>query len=182
MAGTDLVVFTFPDEDGSTTALQRIVTAKQENTHVPLIAVNDAAVAIKNDRGKVKVRQTLESAIKGSRVAGGGFWGLLIGLLFGGPLLGAVIGAGIRAFSNRNIDFGIDNDFIADVSNSLEPGQSALFLLAADTTPADIDQALGDHDGTLFHTTLSDETTDAMNDLAGDDEITSALAAEDEEG
>ncbi len=180
MAGNDLIVFTYPDENQATVALQRVVTAKQENTHVPLVAIDDAAVAVKNDKGRVKVRQTLESAVKGSRVASGGFWGLLIGLLFGGPLVGALVGIGLRTLSNRQIDIGIDNTFISAVSDSLAPGQSALFLLTDGATPDAIDEALGDHDGTLFHTTLASETTEALSDMAGDESITTALEADDD--
>ena len=178
MPDLDLVVFTYESEDAAASALGQIVTAKKDNTQIPLVAVTDAAVAHKNDKGKVKIRQTLESAVKGTSVAGGGLWGMLIGLLLGGPLLGALIGMGIRALGNTGLDLGIDNTFISTVSDALAPGQSALFLLTSNTDPADINRALGDHGGTLYHTSLSAEASAALTDLAGDETIAQALSAD----
>ena len=54
-----------------------------------LLDLEDAAVAIKDEHGKVKLHQTLNLTAAGA--ASGGFWGTLIGLIFLNPLLGFVI-------------------------------------------------------------------------------------------
>jgi uncharacterized membrane protein len=63
---------------------------------------------------------------------GGGFWGMLIGLLFLNPLLGAVVGAGAGALTARFKDLGLDDRMMKDIGDSLKPGTSALFLLIRD--------------------------------------------------
>jgi uncharacterized membrane protein len=61
--------------------------------------------------------------------SGGAFWGLLIGMLFFVPLLGAAIGAASGALGGAMSDIGIDDNFIREVGNTVQPGEVALFLL-----------------------------------------------------
>jgi len=56
-----------------------------------LLDLEDAAVAIKDQQGKVKLHQTVNLAAAGA--IRGGFWGSLIGLIFLNPLLGFAMGA-----------------------------------------------------------------------------------------
>ena len=150
---------------------------KQENVQKALIKIEDAAVAVKNAKGKIKIKQTLETAVKGSRVASGGLWGLLIGFLFGGPLFGAMLGMGLSALFGRKIDIGIENEFIKNVSNDLAPGDSALFLLVNDT-PADVvGQSLAEFGGNLYHTSLGDEAEEIFHKAMEQEEIKTAVIA-----
>ncbi len=174
---SDLMVYTYETEDEAAVVLNRVAAVKKDNIQEAAVAIRDAAVVVKRDNGKVKVSQTLEALVKGSRVMGGGFWGILIGFLFGGPLLGGLVGMGLRAFGNRKIDIGIDNQFITDVSEALQPGQSALFLLTADTPAEVIGEALGEHNGTLHHTSFSEEAAEALGQLAEQEELVEALEA-----
>jgi uncharacterized membrane protein len=153
-----LVVFTYNDEESAANALAHIASLKQENVQKALIGVEDAAVVVKNSDGKLKVRQTLESAVKTSNVASGGLWGLVIGFLFGGPLVGALLGLGAGALLGRKIDIGIDNDFINGIDGDLNPGNSALFLLVKDTPAETVAEALSQFNGTLYHTSFAEET------------------------
>ncbi|MGA8239323.1 MAG: hypothetical protein WB818_02045, partial [Desulfobacterales bacterium] len=45
-----------------------------------LIDLEDAVVAVKNEKGKVKLHQAVNLTAAGA--VGGGFWGSLIGLIF----------------------------------------------------------------------------------------------------
>ena len=56
-----------------------------------LIDMEDAVVAYKDDKGKVKLNQVYNLTAAGA--VSGGFWGTLIGLIFLNPLLGAAAGA-----------------------------------------------------------------------------------------
>lgn len=60
-----------------------------------LIDLEDAVVATRNDKGKVKLHQAIN--LTGAGALSGGFWGALIGLIFMMSLLGAAVGAGGRA-------------------------------------------------------------------------------------
>lgn len=177
---SDLIVFTYQSEEEASEALKRLASAKKDNIHEALVSVSDAAVAIRTANGKVKIVQTLEALVKGGRVVSGGLWGILIGLLLGGPLVGALVGMGLRAFGNRKLDLGIDNEFITQVSEALEPSQSALFLLTDDAEPAAINEALGDHRGTLHHTSLSADAAEALATLADQDDIAAALESDED--
>ena len=76
----------------------------------------------------------IDSSVKGGAVVGG-FLGLLIGsILF--PLGGLVIGAAGGALVGKMLDTGIDKGFVKDVSDSLQPGSSALFVTASGGDPA----------------------------------------------
>jgi uncharacterized membrane protein len=58
----------------------------------------------------------------------------LIGLLFLAPWLGAAVGAISGAIAAKMSDFGVHDNFIKEVGNSIQPGNSALFLLVREAT------------------------------------------------
>lgn len=175
---SDLIVFTYNDENKAGEALAQVAALKQENVQKALVNIEDAAVVVKDTDGKIKVRQTLESVVKGSRVASGGLWGLLIGFLFGGPLLGALLGMGFSALFGRKIDIGIDNEFINGIGEDLMPGDSALFLLTNNTPVADIAMAFKEHGGNLYHTSFSKEAAQAFSEAMEDDVVKTAVLAQ----
>ena len=120
-----------------------------------LLDLEDAAVAIKDEQGKVKLHQALDptagEAIKG------GFCGLLIGTLFLSPLLGVALGARGGPVSWALKDMGIDDQFLRDLDATITPGSSALFVLVRSTTP---DRVLAEVKGTggkILKTSLSHE-------------------------
>lgn len=175
---SDLIVLTYNNEEKAGSVLAAVAKMKQENVQKALIGIEDAAVIYKNAKGNVKVRQTLESAIKGSKVVSGGFWGLLIGFLFGGPLLGSLLGMGLSALFGRKIDIGIDNEFINQVGDELSPGDSALFLLVNNTPVATVGEALKEFGGTLYHTSFSKETAELFNQAMEDETLKTAVSAQ----
>jgi len=168
---SELVVFTYNHPDRAAEVLKHIASLRREHIQKPLVGIEDAAVAVKGDDGRVRIRQTLETATKVGGVATGSLWGVLIGFLFGGPLLGALVGAGISWFMGRKIDIGIANDFIEGVSDDLKPGRSALLLLVKDTPIETLAETLNAQGGRLHHTTLSDEAAAAFTQAAERPEI-----------
>ena len=71
-----------------------------------LIDLEDAVVAVKDAKGKVKLHQAVNLTTAGA--VSGGFWGSLIGLIFLNPLLGLAVGAGAGAVSGALTDVGIN--------------------------------------------------------------------------
>jgi uncharacterized membrane protein len=122
-----------------------------------LIELEDAAVATMDEKGKVKIKQTLENQRTGASASFGFFWGFLIGLIFGGPLFWGLFTALISGLLSKRTDIGIDNTFIKEVGESLEPGDSALFLLVIDVTPDKVMPELVQYGGTVYQTSLSKE-------------------------
>jgi uncharacterized membrane protein len=56
-----------------------------------LIDLEDAVVAVKDQKGKVRLHQAVNLTAVGA--LSGGFWGTLIGMIFLNPLLGIAMGA-----------------------------------------------------------------------------------------
>src|SRR5215467_10140644 len=98
-----------------------------------LIDLEDAVVAIKNAKGKVKLDQQFNLTALGA--ARGGFWGALIGLLFLNPFFGLAVGAVAGAVSGALHDVGINDQFMKDLAQTLQPNTSALFVLVRKATP-----------------------------------------------
>src|SRR5262249_7022330 len=75
-----------------------------------LIDLEDAVVAVKNAKGKVKLHQPVNLTALGA--LGGGFWGALIGMLFLAPLVGMAFGAAAGAVTGALRDVGINDNFM----------------------------------------------------------------------
>jgi uncharacterized membrane protein len=78
-----------------------------------LLDLEDAAVAIKDQLGKVKLHQTVNLTAAGA--VRGGVWGSLIGLIFLNPLLGFAMGATAGAVSGALTDVGINDNFMKEL-------------------------------------------------------------------
>lgn len=121
------------------------------------IALSDAVVVAKDDSGKVHIRQTVDPT-PGRSALTGSIWGMLVGMLFGGPvfLAAAAVGAGGGALMAKLIDLGLDDDWVKDVGKWLDPGSSALLILvAADVRPAVLAE-LGRYEGDVLYCTFPD--------------------------
>ena len=147
----NLVAVVFPDE---TTAFEmRTALAKMQKDY--LIEMEDAVVVTKDANGKVQLHQAVNLTAAGA--VGGGFWGMLIGMLFLNPLLGAAAGAGAGALSGKLTDIGIDDKMMKDVAQSFQPGTSALFVLVRKATVDKVLEGLKPFagKGKLFQTSLT---------------------------
>jgi uncharacterized membrane protein len=149
---SDLIAITYKDQ-----AAYQALDKLQELQKMKLIELEDAAVATMNEKGKVKVKQTLEKQHTGMVATWGFFWGFLIGLIFGGPLFWGLITALLSGLLGKTTDLGIDNKFIKEVGESLEPGDSALFILVISVTADKVMPELEKFGGTVYQTSLSNE-------------------------
>lgn len=148
-----LIALTYDDEQSGRTVFEKLSDLQRQK----LLELEDAALAIKDQKGKVKVRQTLENQLTGSSTLWGGFWGLLIGLLFLAPIFWGLFGALMGYIAGRTGDVGIDDQFIKDVGNSLEPGGSAVFMLVLEATTDKVLDEIAPFGGHVFQTSLSKE-------------------------
>ena len=120
-----------------------------------LIDMEDAVVAVKDPKGKVKLHQAVNLTAAGA--VSGGFWGSLIGLIFLNPLLGLAVGATAGAVSGALTDVGIDDRFMKDLASSLKPGSSVLFVLVRKSTPDKVLDHIKGTGGKVLKTSLSHE-------------------------
>ncbi|MFZ5828456.1 MAG: DUF1269 domain-containing protein [Planctomycetota bacterium] len=131
----------------------RLALAKLQREY--LIDLEDAVVAVKDAKGKVKLHQAMNLTAAGA--VSGGFWGTLIGMLFLSPLLGAAVGATAGAVSGALTDVGIDNDFMKKLAAGLNDNTSVLFVLVRSATPDKVLEEIGKYGGTVLQTSLSHE-------------------------
>jgi uncharacterized membrane protein len=156
---SDLIVVAFPGEDTADQVLNRLQALQKEH----LIDLEDACVVVRDRNGKVHVKQAVN--LVGLEAASGGafgaMWGTLIGLLFFNPLAGlltgAAFGAGAGALSGMLSDYGIDDDFIRSLGDTLEPGTSALFVLVRRATLDKVLPEVRPFGGQVIRTSLSTE-------------------------
>jgi uncharacterized membrane protein len=156
---SDLIVVAFPGEDTADQVLNRLQALQKEH----LIDLEDACVVVRDRHGKVHVKQAVN--LVGLEAASGGafgaMWGTLIGLLFLNPLAGlltgAAFGAGAGALSGMLSDYGIDDDFIRSLGDTLEPGTSALFVLVRRATLDKVLPEVRPFGGQVIRTSLSTE-------------------------
>jgi uncharacterized membrane protein len=146
-----LVVLAFENEEGAVKTLKEVEELQKQK----LIQVNDAATAVRREGGKVKVKQA--NNLVGAGALGGAFWGVLFGLLFFVPFLGMAVGAATGALFGKAADFGINDDFIREVSDSVQPGNSALFLLVDEVQTDKVIEKLKPFGGKIIQTSLSED-------------------------
>ena len=147
---SDLTVIGFPDEFKADEVLLDLRKLEREY----LIDLEDAAIVVRKKDGRVNIKQTQELVTAGA--LSGGFWGLLIGLMFFEPMLG-ILGAAVGALSGALTDIGIDDNFIQELGNTIEPGTSAIFVLVRKSTPDKVLDDLSKFEGKVLRTSLSHE-------------------------
>jgi len=153
---SNLVVIGFEDEH--TAFEMRAALAKMQKEY--LIEMEDVVVVTKNDKGKVKLHQAVNLTAAGA--ASGGFWGMLIGMIFLNPLAGAALGAGAGALSGKFTDIGIGDNFIKELGETLTPESSALFVLVRKTTPDKVLDGLKQFKGRVIKTSLTKDKEDEL--------------------
>lgn len=146
---SDLIVIAYDNEFKAEEV--RLTLAKLQVEH--LIELEDAAVVVKDEHGKIKLKQAVNLTSAGA--ASGGFWGVLIGILFFNPLLGAAVGAASGALAGAFTDIGVDDNFIRELGETLQPKSSALFVLVRKVTPDKVLEEVGKFGGKVLRTSLT---------------------------
>jgi len=128
---SNLVVLGFDGMHTADDVLNKLRSLQREY----LIDLEDACVVERDKSGKVYIKQavnliTLGAAAGGSR---GALWGTIVGLLFLNPLagmtIGAITGAGAGALSASLTDYGIPDEFVKKLGDTIPNESSALFVL-----------------------------------------------------
>lgn len=146
---SNLVVIGYDDQFKAEEVRLKLLKMQKEY----LIDLEDAVVAVKDEKGKVKLHQALNLTAAGA--ASGGFWGALIGLIFLNPLLGLAVGAAAGAVSGALTDVGIDDKFMKDLAQAMHPGSSVLFILVRRATPDKVLEEIKGTGGKVIKTSLS---------------------------
>lgn len=159
---TELIVLAFPNPQGAFEVRDRLIALQSQH----LIRLEDAAVAVREPDGRVRIKQIVDLTAEGA--LGGAFWGLLAGILFWLPLLGMAIGTLMGAISGSLADYGVNDDFIHEVSQTIQPGHSALFLLIRQATLDRVAEEIRPWQPTVLRTNLSREQEEKLRAAFGE--------------
>jgi uncharacterized membrane protein len=153
---SELVVLTFDDTEQAGAALEALKKARSGG----YLKIDDAAVIVKDESGKVEIKNQLDTGTKWGAV-GGGLIGLMLASIFF-PLAGLAIGAIGGALVGKSLNLGVDKKFVKDVTETLKPGMSALFVIGSGN-PDVVIAALRPFQGTIYQTTLPTEAVEELH-------------------
>jgi uncharacterized membrane protein len=139
-----------------------------------VVDLHDAVAVYRDDNGKLRVDQSFQMTT-GQGAAWGGLMGSLIGLtlaaipftagasavaagaLAAGAGAGAALGAGAGAIDAAwwKDEFGIPDDFVKQVGQMIQPGDSAIYALLRTANPDVVADEFRGYGGTILSTTLS---------------------------
>lgn len=155
---SDLIAITYDSRERAQEVRTEFMKMQKEH----LVDLEDCVIAFKGPHGKIKLDQTVNLAALGA--SSGGFWGLLIGIIFsipfGGlllPIITAVFGAGFGAISGALSDYGLDDNMIKDLTSDLDSGKAALFILVRKATLDKVLEHVAPFGGRVLKTSLSHE-------------------------
>jgi uncharacterized membrane protein len=143
-----MIVLAFPSPEGA----DEMRDALDELRDQEIIDLQDAAVVVRLADGQVRIRQAVN--LVGAGALGGAAWGALVGLFFLSPWLGLAVGAVAGALAGKFTDIGIDDDFIREVGETVQPGHSALFLLIERWDEVAVLERLKAADAVILRSTL----------------------------
>jgi len=162
----NVVVIQFDDAAEASAALKAIRDQHKENQ----IHLNDTAIISKDAEGKVHKVNEVSSATEIGAVAGGSL-GLLLMFLF--PIAGIAVGAASGAAIGALLGKGVDGKWVKEVTETLKPGTSALFLVFDQLTPSAL-RALEPYPGHVLQTTLPDDIEHQLRQALHDSQASSS--------
>ncbi|MEV6284016.1 DUF1269 domain-containing protein [Kribbella sp. NPDC051770] len=139
---------------------ERVIQLTEDLAKQQLLQRDDAAIAYKDAKGKVRIEQTI--ALTGPAAASGALWGTVIGLIFLNPIAGLAVGAATGAVAGKLTDVGINDDLIKQVGSQLQEGKAAVFLLARSATVDRVVDALKPFSPTIIQTNLTKEREEEL--------------------
>lgn len=170
----ELIVVGFEGTRRAAEVLDRL----QALNAISAIDLRDAVAVYRTDDGRLRIDQSVQPTTK-EEAAWGGYVGALIGGLLAVPLaalaaapaaaalgigsaaMGAMGGA-VKGFDDAATwkeTYGISDEFVKEVGGMVQPGQSAVFVLARASDPAAAAEHFRGYGGKVLRTTLPAEQT-----------------------
>src|SRR5499427_6990391 len=156
---SNLIVLDFDGIHTADEVLNKLRSLQKEY----LIDLEDSCVVERETNGKVHIKQAVNLTTLGAARGGlsGAMWGSLVGILFLNPLagmaIGALAGAGAGALSGSMADYGINDEFIKKLSETIPADSSALFVLFKSVTEDKVLPEIEPYRPRVLKTSLSNE-------------------------
>jgi uncharacterized membrane protein len=158
---SDLIVIGYEDSRTARQAYEQVQRLQKD------FVVDLRGLAIDDVDANGKTHVDTPKRIIGASAVSGALFGLLLGLLFFVPgmvLLGGAVGALMGKFNQS----GIDAQFRDRVAHLVEPGHSAVVIMAAKVTEDKFATAMQPFGGTILKTSLSEsDEKELAEELAG---------------
>jgi uncharacterized membrane protein len=154
---SQLVVVAFDDTEQAGQVLAALKKQQSQGN----LKIDDAAVIVKDENGKIDVKNQADTGVKWGAFGGGVLGALLVGVFF--PLAGIALGAAAGALIGKTMDMGVDKKFVKEVTESLKPGSSALFVIGSGN-PAVIRATFEPFKGTILQTSVDTEKYEQLKD------------------
>jgi len=167
-----VIIAAFQDEKMAKEALAVLKEAKKAG----LIKIENAAVLSKDEKGKLRIKET-EDMGGGKGAVVGGVGGAVIGLIAGTALaVPAVVGALVGGLTAKLRDTGFSNKRLETIGEGLKPGSSAIIAVVEHTWVEKVEAALAETQADL--TTAEIQAGIASQLEAGHDVAFSVLASQ----
>lgn len=162
---TNLVVVAYPEQEKAKEVLKQLKALHAEG----IISIVNAAVMVKNEKGKVSISETGDTDAKGGAIIGGITAGLIalfnpIGAL--GVMALTAGGAGVGALITHFMDLGFPQEDLKELSESLTPGSSALIALVEHTWVDQLTEALEQYAGRLYKRSIKADIASQLETTA----------------
>ena len=177
---SELTVVAFEGKHRAAEVLQQL----QDLNEDWVIDLNDAVAVYRTGSGKLRVEQSVEPTTK-EGAGMGGLLGVMVGALLAAPFtagvsvpataaaiagtgaaMGGITGAAIGAddAATWKDRYGISDEFVKQVGGMVQPGQSALFVLARASNPATLAERFRGYGGKVLRTTLRPDQAVKLQD------------------
>ena len=153
---SNLIVIVFDDAEQAGQVRASLKSVEHEGR----LRLDDSAVVVKDEKGKIHVKDQMDRGVKVGAVTGG-LLGLLLASIFF-PVAGIVIGAVAGGLIGSAAGLGISKSFVKEVSESMDENSSALFIIVRDGDPDLAIAALRPYKGKILQTTLSPEDEETL--------------------
>lgn len=176
----ELTVVAFEGTHRAAEVLRQI----QELNEDWVIDLNDAVAVYRSKNGRLRVEQSVEPTTK-EGAGMGGLLGIMIGALLAAPFtagvsvpataaaigatgaaMGGITGAALGAddAGSWKDQYGISDDFVKQIGGMVQPGQSALFVLARVSNPSVLAERFRGYGGKVLRTTLRGDQAQKLQD------------------
>jgi uncharacterized membrane protein len=156
------LVAVFQGEQSAQNALETLKDSKEKSS------IQEAAVLRKDSQGAISINEPKDWGM-GRGAALGGVIGALAGLVIGpGAVLTSAAGAAVGGLAAKMYDTGFDNQDLKALTESLEPGTSALLLAAEGQEMTGLREQLQQAGAQVVTDALKPEVAEQMSTEFGD--------------
>jgi uncharacterized membrane protein len=149
-------------------AAARLVPRLERLAAAGEVSVEDAAL-VAWPPGPRKPATSDLGSLTGPGVLWGGFWGMVLGLIFLTRLAGPTFGAAAGAVAGGLCDFGVPDDFVIRVRQDVVPGTSALFVVSTQAAAERLTVELEGVATRTAHSLLSPAAEQHLHGVLGDE-------------